>query len=212
MTNAVHDATLAFGSLMQGVTVPPMGGFSPIEQIETLLGMMGQYLQSVQAVGLPTMREILGMNAVGTYIDAQIALLEQDQREKQRAKMYADELGRMMNNVKKLQQNVQQAEAAKQQQGGNGNGMAETMQKLQQNQAIFEQKLQQKELANAQRTQHKQVAFVDREKQNEVAHAIGLRRKAQSAAINEAADIASRTNDLLAEEAKRKAVEKSGGE
>lgn len=214
VTSANHDAALAFGSLMQGVKVDPMGGFSPIEQIETLLQLMQEFVKGTQAVGLPSMREILGLNATGAHIEFLIEQLAQDQREKARVKQYSDALGQIMNQVKKLQQNVQQAEAAKNQ----SNSMelqaaqAEMQQKLQQRDAEFQQKMQHKQIADATKDQQGKVKFVEKVKQGQAQHEIKLQQQAQSAAIDTAADVAAKTNDLLAQQAKARITKKSGGE
>lgn len=211
VTNAKHDAALSFGPLMQGVRVDPMGGFSPIEQIETLLEKMGEFLQSVQAVGLPSMREIFGLHAVEAYVSFQIEQLAQDPREKDRVKQYGDALGQMMNQVKKLQQNVQQAEAAKNQSNAVDlqERQAEMQQKLQHGDAQFQQKMQQKQIADATKQEQGKVKFVEKVKQGDAQHRIKLKQQAQSAAIDTAADIAAKENDLIAQKAKNKMAAKS---
>jgi len=198
---------------MQGVKVDPMGGFSPIEQIDTLLQTMQQYLQQVPAVGLPTMREVFGLNSVGAFIEFQIEQLAQDQREKARVKQYSDTLGELMNEVKKLQQNVQQAEAAKNQSNSVElqAAQAEMQQKLQQKDAEFQQKMQHKQIADDEKQQQGKVRFADKMRQGQASHEIKLQQQAQSAAIDTAADIASKENDLKAQEAKSKIGKSKAG-
>jgi hypothetical protein len=197
VTDSVHDAQLVFGSLMQGVAVQPKSGFNPIEQVETLLGMMAQFVQRAGATGVWTPNDTLGMNSVALYVQAQIQRIAGDKREKQRVKAYGDELGKIMNAVKALDQRSREAAAA-QSQNGNGDGgeMQKMMQQLQENQLRFEQKMRQQEANWQTRSQQREEGFQKQERRNELQHQIDLRRQQEESQMD-------RINQTLTEATKR---------
>lgn len=117
-TDATHDAQLRFGTLMAGVPIPPRDGVNPIESIDALLASMSVVVQRTQkSDNVGTKSEIVGLATVGQHIAQEIARLAQDESEKQRAKIYGDQLGQLMNLVKGFAQRL-----AKQNAEGNGNG------------------------------------------------------------------------------------------
>jgi hypothetical protein len=109
VTDATHDAELAFGSLMQGVPVKPKPGLSPREQIETVLRLMTMKVQFIeQTGGLGTPQDVIGLQAAANYVGQLMKQLEQDKAEKQRVKQYGDVLGKLMNMVKAFAQRQQE--------------------------------------------------------------------------------------------------------
>lgn len=192
VTDSVHDAQLVFGSLMQGVAVQPKSGFNPIEQVGTLLMMMQQFIQRTSAMGALEPEDFLGLSSVALYVQAQLQRIGGDKQQGAVVKQFSDALGKIMNEVKALNQQSQQAKAA-----GNGNGQdPEAMQKLQQKQAMFEQGLQQKQQNWQMRAQDRQQGFAAQEKRDEQAHQIDLRREAENASVK-------RVNEMLSAAQKR---------
>lgn len=179
VTDAIHDAQLAFGSLMQGVAVQPKGGFNPIEQVETLLPMMQQFIERTSAIGAMEPEDTLGLNSVELYVRAQLQRIEADPREKQRVKQYGDVLGEIMNAVKALDQQTQQAKEA---QNGNGSD-PKVMQDLQQKDAKFQQSAEQKQLKWQQGAALKSEGWKMDQDRKEQQHQIDLRREAELASI-----------------------------
>lgn len=109
VTEGQQFAEFAFGTLMQGVPVRMKRGLSPIEQIETLLGLMaGVVTQMEQNGNMADAREIIGLQNVGQHIQQLIAQLAQDPQQKARVKQYSDALGKMANYVKAFQQRLQE--------------------------------------------------------------------------------------------------------
>lgn len=155
VTESVFDAALAWGSLMTGIPMPVREGDSHREVIETLLRMMAMKVQQIMGSGgVGTPQDVLGLLNANQYVAQHIALLEQDESEKQRVKAYGDMLGKLMNEVKAMAQ--RQEEAAAQQ---NGHIDPETQQKIQGQAAMTAQKLQAKQLADAQKLKTKDAQF-----------------------------------------------------
>jgi len=155
ITDTVFDAALAWGTLMTGVPMPVKEGDSHREVIETLLRMMAMKVQQIMGSGgVGTPQDVLGLLNANQYVAQHIALLEQDESEKQRVKQYSDVLGKLMNEVKAMAQ--RQQEAAAQQ---NGHQDPETMAKVQAIAMTTQAKVQAKQVADAQKLQQKDAAF-----------------------------------------------------
>lgn len=119
ISDAVHDAELAFGTLMQGIPVSVKEGLNHIEQVETILKLMqGQVGQIMKTGGVGTPQQLIGLHMAAIYVGQHIQIIAQDPNEKQRVKQYGDVLGKLMNQVKAFEQRQQEMAA----QSGNGNG------------------------------------------------------------------------------------------
>lgn len=163
VTDSVHDAQLAFGSLMLGVKLMPKEGVNHIEQIETLLGLMAQVVERIQqtdGVGTPT--EVLGLQSVADYIGKHIMILAQNPDEKPRVKMYTDNLSAIMNEVRAF---AQRQEEAAQQAAAQGDPAVQA--KLAESKAKIELDAQkgQQDMA-LQREKHAQEMELERERMN----------------------------------------------
>lgn len=129
ITDAQRDAMAMFGTLMQGVMVPPMEGLPVIDQIEAMLPLFASKIVMIEKrdnVGRPD--EIAGLQSVYQYISGLVQRLAQNVEEKQRVKQYMDSLGQLWNQVKGLAQRGQEA-AQKTQQNGDGQPDAAVMAK-----------------------------------------------------------------------------------
>lgn len=159
VSDGMHDAQLAFGSLMMGVDMEPKHGLNHIDQVETLLRMMGQVIQRINATGgVGTPEDVFGLQSVAKYTGKHIEIIAMDPNEKPRVKMYTDALSKMMNEVRAFMQRQQEAAEKAQQEQINPetiqkiqSSMAETQAKLQQMQAKGDQQLRQKEEAHQQK-------------------------------------------------------------
>jgi len=108
--DAEHDAELAFGALLQGSPVRMKEGLNHIDQVETLLKLMqGQLGLIARTGGVGTPKELIGMHLAALYTQQHIAVIAQDPAEKARVKAYGDMLGRIMNEVKAMEQRQQEA-------------------------------------------------------------------------------------------------------
>ena len=178
VTDAQRDAQAMFGTLMQGVPVPPKQGFSPIEQIETLLPLLaGVVVRCTKRDNTATPDEAAGMGAVMQYIGQLIGQLASDPEQKQRVKQYSDGLGQLANQIKGLAQRG--AEKAQSQNGGGNPELAAKMQATvitaKTKAAIAAQKAQQT-------ARHKEKGFVAQQRREDAATFARIQR--ESAAQN----------------------------
>lgn len=169
VTDSTHDTELAFAALMSGVPITPNPGLNPIEVTETMLRLMSQEIQKINASGgMGTPEQVDGLLLSAQYTQHFINLLAQDDSEKQRTKQYGDVLGQLMNQVKAFAQRITQAAA---QQNGNGGGgidpetqaamqgkMMESQQKMMITNAKDQQKMNQKNKAFEAEEQRKNAA------------------------------------------------------
>lgn len=118
VTDGQRDAQGMFGTLMQGVPVPPREGLPAIDQVEALLPLMaGKIVMMDKRDNMGTPEEIAGLQTVAQYVSTLIQQIGQDKNEKARVKQYGDALGKLMNQVKALSQRGTEARAK---QDGNG--------------------------------------------------------------------------------------------
>lgn len=120
ITDAVHDAQLAAGTLMQGLRVDIKTGMNHIEYVEALIGQMGMVLNKIEGRGgMATIDELVGLQNMAGHIMAHVEIIGQDQTQKERVREYQEALSQMGNLVKGYEQRLNEQMAA-QQQGGNG--------------------------------------------------------------------------------------------
>jgi hypothetical protein len=163
VTDAVHDAQLAFGTLMLGVQMDPKEGINHPEQIETLLKLMAQVIARInQSGGVGTPQDVAGLQSVAAYIAKHIAIFAQDPENKPKVKEYTDALSKMMNLVRAFDQ--RQAEE-QQKQGGQPD--PETMAKIQGQIAELQSKLKISEAKAAQGLRHKELKFRQQQQHTE---------------------------------------------
>lgn len=116
VTDAQTDAENKFGTLMTGVPVNERPEFSPIEQCEVLITLLGKKCDDIEKAGNITTQETLqGMSTVAQFVQSLIKRIDQDPNEKQLAKKLSDVLGQITNLLKKFAQNL--AEKEKKQNG-----------------------------------------------------------------------------------------------
>jgi hypothetical protein len=110
VTDSMRDAEFAFGTMMHGVPVRMKQGTSPIDEIETFLGLMAGVIARIEhQSNLATPSELAGLQNVGQFTGQLIQQLSQNPQEKQRVKQYGDVLGKLMNSVKGFAQRLQEA-------------------------------------------------------------------------------------------------------
>lgn len=164
VSDSVHDAQLAAGTLMLGLPVAIKTGMNHIEYVETLMVSMATIIQRINQNGqMATPDQLVGLQNMGQNIGQHIGLIAQDQKEKARVKEYGDQLGKLMNLVKAFAQRLE--EQMKQQQAQNGDGAdAELQAKLKATQILAEQKKENQRSSHAEKTAQRQVQF-EREEQ-----------------------------------------------
>lgn len=162
ITDAQQYAASIFGTLMQGVPVPPKEGMNVIDQIDVLLGLMGGVVSRIQQTGaMATMGEVAGLNATAGYLGQLMQQLGQNPQEKQRVKMYGDQLGKLMNMVKAFAQRLQQ-------QQGQANGDPSAALKAQAVIAQTQAKIKANEMSGAQKRRQKEISFMGEQKRKDL--------------------------------------------
>ncbi len=158
VTDSVHDAQLAAGTLMQGLPVAIKTGMNHIEYVDTLMATLATLIQKFRTQqSIPTMDQLQGMNNIANHIQQHIQIIAQDKNEAQRVKVYGDQLGKMTNVLKGFAQQLQEQMQA---QAQNGQQLdPEVQAKIQAQQAMTDAKVQAGKNSNAQKTAQRQIAF-----------------------------------------------------
>jgi hypothetical protein len=119
-TDGTYAAENVFGTLMQGVQCAMRQGIDQQGYITTLLRMMQSVIQKIQQTGgVGTLDELIGLQVTAQNIGQHLAVLAQDEQQKQLVKQLADVLGRLMNEVKAFAQRFMESQKQQgQQQGG----------------------------------------------------------------------------------------------
>jgi hypothetical protein len=175
VTDSVHDAQLASGSLMQGLPVAVKTGMNHIEYVETLLANMAIVIKKANRQGgMATMDQIIGLQNMAAHIQAHIEIIAQDKEEKARVKAYNDQLSKLMNLVKAFAQRLQ--EQMEQQAQSNGHD-PETAGKVQSMLITAQAKAENTKESHAQRTAQRQLQFEAEEKRKQEQHEADMFRR-----------------------------------
>jgi hypothetical protein len=112
-TDGVMAAENVFGTLMQGQTVFPRKGIDQIGYTETLIRMMASVIQQIKTVdNMGTPQQLAGLMTVAQNIGQHMAIIGQDEQQRQRVKQYGDAVGKMMNELKGFAQRMAQKRQA----------------------------------------------------------------------------------------------------
>jgi hypothetical protein len=186
VSDARHDAMLAFGSLMAGGEVQFTPNQNRIEICETLLGEMGlKVAQLNQTGGMATMSEVTGLQNVAQHIAQLIQQIGMDKPERERAKKYQDALGKLLNMVKAFAERLQEQ---MQKQNGDGGLDAEGKAKIITTMMLAKAKQQNTRESHAQRSAQRAAQFELEQQRDDQKHAQELRHEAQRQAIEVAAE------------------------
>ena len=186
VSDAVHDAQLAMGTLMLGLPIAIKSGLNHIEYIETLLAMMGMVIGRIeQRGGMASEEEIVGLGAVAQHIEQHIEILGQNEAEKARVKSYSDVLGKLMNKVKAYVQRLQEQQQA---QGQGQQGLdPEAQSKIISSAIIAKQKAENMGVSHAIKTQQRQVQFQLEQQREQQQHDLDMARQLQQVQVDTAA-------------------------
>jgi hypothetical protein len=168
VTDSVHDAQLATGTLMQGLPVSIKTGMNHKEYVQTMLqGLQTLIQKDQQAGGISTPDHIAGFQAIAQHIEQHFQLLSQDPNEKAFVADAQKALAKLMNFVRAFAQRLQEAQKKAQQQGG---GMPpEAQAKIQATQAQAAVKSQLATKSHAQKSAQKQLQFEQKQRQDQIA-------------------------------------------
>jgi hypothetical protein len=170
VTDSVHDAQLAAGTLMQGLPVALKTGYNHAEYAQTLLQGMGQIIQRLmQSGGMATQDQIAGLSNMAQHIQQHLGILAQDKESKPVVKQLGDALGKLMNQVKAFAQRLQE-QAKQQQQTGNGQIDPKDLAKIKATEMAAESKRNNQAEAQAQRAAQRTLQFQREMKEREQEH------------------------------------------
>jgi hypothetical protein len=210
VNDAVHDAQLASGALMMGLPVAVKQGINHIDYVEASLTTLAQVVQRIdQSGGMATEEQIIGLQNYVQHIEQHIAIIAQDENEKQRVKQYGDILGKLSNEIRAYVQRLQEAMQKQAQQGA---GMDPAKQAdLQLKAAAGRLDLKNKELKSQQQLAHKDQAFAAEQRRKDQSAQLEANRKIQQTHVDTAATDLKTRADIINEgkkaEAKAAAVE-----
>lgn len=185
VSDSVHDAQLALGTLMLGIPMKPVKGQNPIEVIETLMGGAAVILKRItQQGGKTDPEELAGLQNVLQTTGQYIQLLAQDKAEKARVKQYGEELTKLGALLKAL------AKAGAKQQGQPGTGQPDPkdVAKAQAITMLAQTKAQSAAQSHAQRTQQRDVQFRMEQQRKAEAHLAEQKERMQELKVKTAAE------------------------
>lgn len=195
VTDSVHDAQLATGTLMLGLPVAIKAGMNHIEYVETLLSNMALVIHRIESKGgMAQETEIVGLQNMAQHVAGHIKIIAQDEQEKQRVKQYGDELGKLMNLVKGYEQRLQEQQQQAAAQGPQLDPKDQA--KILGMQLQAKVKAENMQQSHGARTAQKQVTFEQQERQKAQAHEQELAQKAQEAQLDLSTKAAETAIDL----------------
>jgi len=166
VSDTVHDTELVFAALMAGTQVTPKDGLNNLEVIGVMLKQMGNRIKMImQTNPTGTPQDVMGLMLCAQYVSQFIQKLGEDKNEKEKVKQAGDMLGKLMNEVKGMQQ--RQQEQAQKQAEANG-GDPETMAKIKAMLMTAEAKAANTRESHAARTAQRQLQFEQEQEQKRI--------------------------------------------
>jgi hypothetical protein len=194
VSDSVHDAQLAAGTLMQGLPVAIKSGVNRIEYVETLLGSMALVVKKAEARGgVDNPDELVGLENLAQHIGQNIGLIAQDKKEKERVKHYVQQLAQLMQKVQEFTQALQKKQQEKQQQGQQMD--PQTMAKIQAILITAKAKADNATKSHAARTAQKQLTWEMEERRKQQQHQLEMQNRMQEHQV----DLASKDLETAAE-------------
>lgn len=204
ISDSIHDAQLAAGSLMAGLPVAIKTGINHSEYVEALIADMAVVIGRIeQNGGMATQDQIMGLQNMAQHIGQHIGIIAQDKSEGERVKQYGDQMGKLMNLVKAYQQRLHE-QMQKAQQANGQNGDPETAGKIEAMKITAEAKAANTRESHAERTAQRRIQFEMETENKQQANELDLRNKAQEAALKINTEAASAEIEL--EKQRRKPV------
>jgi len=180
VSDSVHDAELAFGTLMQGTPVTPKPGLNSVEIAGTIIRLMAQKVQMIGRTsgGVGTQQDVIGLNLAAQYAGAFMQMLAQDDESKQIVRALGDALGKIMNEVKAMMQRQQEAAQAAAQNGDGGGMDPKDAAKIRATMLTAEQKVAQMRESHAAKTAQRKIQFQQQLEQDAQRHQLELQAEA----------------------------------
>lgn len=196
VTDSVHDAQNSAAPLLLGLQTGLRQGVNHGEYAATLLGAMKNTLDKIEAIGtgatpddIAGLQNLAGQTVEGAPIEGNgaanhVAILAQREDSKQEVKQLSDVLGRLMNRVKAL---AQQAQEAQTQQNGNGQLPPENAVKLKAMLVEAETKAEIAKQNAAQKLAQKQQQFEQKLQHGQEKQDMSMAHQVRGAEVQEAA-------------------------
>lgn len=215
-TSSTHDAELSSVVLLQGIPMGLKEGVSHSEYAATLIGILNVEVQKIlQSGGITTAERIMGLeNLAGQTSEGQpiqgngaanhIAILAQDDGEKQTVKQLSDTLSKLLNEVRAMKQRLEEAQG---EQGQNGQPelTPEDAVKLHSQTVLAAAKAENMRIAHQQRSQQRaeihQQNLKEKQEKSELANANEIRRSQ----VDESAKDIQTSAEILRQNAKAQA-------
>lgn len=178
ISDSVHDAQLAAGTLMEGLPVALKTGINHGEYAESLLAYMGMIVQRIkQTGGMATPKELVGLQTMAQHIAQHIAVLAQNPQEKQHVKKLGDVMGKLLNEIRAFAQRLMEARQKAMQNQGNGQQMdPKDAAKIQAMMLQAKVKSDNAKQSHAQRTVQRQIQFEQQMQQDAQKHSLELKK------------------------------------
>jgi hypothetical protein len=181
VTDAVHDAQLAAGTLMLGLPVALKTGMNHIEYVDSLMTSMALIIKKIESTdNVGTMDEVIGLQNISNNIAQHVAIIAQDPNEKQRVAEIGGKMGQMMNMVKGFAQRINEKAQAESQAGG---ADPEALAKIENDKLLAEAKAANTRESHAQRTAQRQLQFEMTQAQKEQQHKLQMKIEEQNAQL-----------------------------
>ena len=166
VTDSVHDAELATGTLMMGLPVELKTGMNHIEYVDTMLKGLALVIGKAQKRGgMATEEEITGMQNLAQHINQHIQIVAQDEQEKERVTNWGKALSKLMNLVRAFAQRLQEQQQQAQQAGPQMDPKDQA--KIQAIQMMAKVKADNASQSHAQRTAQRQLQWEMEQKREE---------------------------------------------
>jgi hypothetical protein len=207
VSDARHDAQLAAGTLMQGLEVEVKTGMNHLDYVEALIKAAATKIHQIESTGsMATKEEVIGLNNILAHIGQHIQIISQDETQKQRVKVYQDDVAKLGNVVKGYAQRLQE-------QGIQGQGQpAPDPKDAAKAQAMVIQaqtKAKLNETAHAQKTAQRAVQFRMQQQQKAEQHRLQMASEANRVKVNATLEAMKAAQQLRHQEAKAKVEAKT---
>lgn len=185
VSDARHDAMLAFGALMVGGEVQFTPDQNRVELAQTLIGELGLGIKRVMATGgMADADKLAGFQNVLVHIGQLIGQVAQDKPQQELAKKLAEAAGALGNQIKAFAQRLEEAQKEAQQ---NGDLDPEAKAKIAATIIGAKVKAQNQSVAHSQRTAQRQVQWEMQQRQKEEEHQLEMRRELQRQQVEDVA-------------------------
>ena len=211
ISEATTLATLAMGTLMDGLPVVQKRSLNHVDYVQMMLGLSAQVLQQVEQLAqvpqsLPIrMQKIGGLTSVLEHVAEHLQMILSDEAMAEAGKAFEEEFRRQMAEVQRLAESLNEEMQAQNPQAQDGE-MAKLQAKLQALVIEAEQRARAKDADAEQKRQHKDAAFMaENERRNATTEADIARKQAmtqvelQSAIARTQADVLSKDLTTAAE-------------